>query len=61
MGDLGSMWPLAAPCWVPLGSRERAVGQWYYDEEMGPLCGMCGLVKAEFEVQRTTKRAVSTE
>ena len=28
-----------------------------YDEEMGPLLGMYGSVKAEFELQRTTKTA----
>ena len=54
------MWPLAAPCWVPLGSGENVVGQWCsldYDEEMGPLHGMCGSMEAELEVQRATKRA----
>ena len=57
------MWPLAAPCWLPLGSGENVVGQWCsldYDEEMGPLHGMCGSVEAELEVQRTIKRAELT-
>ena len=31
-----------------------------YDEEMGPLRGMYGSVEAEFEVQRTIKRAELT-
>ena len=31
-----------------------------YDEEMGPLHGMYGLVEAECEVQRTIKRAKLT-
>ena len=34
-----------------------AVVQLDYDEEMGPLRGMYGLMEAEFEVQRTIKRA----
>ena len=57
------MLPLKAPCWVPLGSGENVVGQWCsldYDEEMGPLHGMCGSVEAEVEVQRTIKRAELT-
>ena len=24
----GVMWPLTAPCWVPLGNGEHVVGQW---------------------------------
>ena len=31
-----------------------------YDEEMGPLYGMCGSLEAEYEVQRTIKRAELT-
>ena len=34
-----------------------AVVQLDYDEEMGPLRGMYGSMEAEFEVQRTIKRA----
>ena len=44
-------------------SAELVVGQWYkldYDEEMGPLHGMYGSMEAEFEVQRTIKRAELT-
>ena len=37
-----------------------AVVQLDYDEEMGPLLGMYGSVEAEFEVQRTIKRAELT-
>ena len=37
-----------------------AVVQLDYDEEMGPLHGMYGSVEAEFEVQRTIKRAELT-
>ena len=37
-----------------------AVVQLDYDEEMGPLHGMCGSMEAEFEVQRTIKRAELT-
>ena len=37
-----------------------AVEQLDYDEEMGPLHGMYGSVEAEFEVQRTIKRAELT-
>ena len=37
----GVMWPLTAPCWVPLGSGGACgVGQWCsldYDEEMGAV------------------------
>ena len=31
-----------------------------YDEEMGPLHGMCGSMEAELEVRRTVKRAELT-
>ena len=31
-----------------------------YDEEVGPLHGMCGSMEAELEVQRTIKRAELT-
>ena len=37
-----------------------AVVQLVYDENMGPLHGMCGSVEAEVEVQRTIKRAEVT-
>ena len=37
-----------------------AVVQLDCDEEMGPLHGMCGSMEAEFEVQRTIKRAELT-
>ena len=37
-----------------------AVVQLDYDEEMGPLHGMYGSMKAESEVQRTIKRAELT-
>ena len=37
-----------------------AVVQMDYDEEMGPLHGMYGLLEAEFEVQRVSKRAELT-
>ena len=37
-----------------------AVVQLDYDEEMGPLHGMYGLMEAEFEVQRTVERAELT-
>ena len=37
-----------------------AVVQLVYDEEMGPLYGMYGSVEAEYEVQRTIKRAEMT-
>ena len=30
------------------------------DEEMGPVHGMCGSMEAEYEVQRTIKRAELT-
>ena len=53
------------------GSLLGAAGKWReccwavwcsldYDEEMGPLHGMCGSVEAELEVQRTIKRAEMT-
>ena len=48
---------------MPLGSGKNVVGQWCslaYDEEVGPLHGMCGSVEAELEVQRTIKRAELT-
>ena len=35
-------------------------GAAYCDEEMGPLCGMYGSMEAEYEVQRTIKRAELT-
>ena len=37
-----------------------AVVQLDYDEELGPLHGMYGSMEAEFEVQRTIKRAELT-
>ena len=37
-----------------------AVVQLDYDEEMGPLHGMCGSMEAEYEVLRTIKRAELT-
>ena len=37
-----------------------AVVQLDYDEEMGPLHGMFGSIKAEYEVQRSIKRAELT-
>ena len=37
-----------------------AVVQLDYDEELGPLHGMYGSMEAEFEVQRTTRRAELT-
>ena len=42
------------------GACGWAVVQLEYDEEMGPLHGMYGSVEAEFEVQRTIKRAELT-
>ena len=42
------------------GACGWAVVQLDYDEEMGPLHRMYGLMEAEFEVQRTTKRAELT-
>ena len=39
---------------------EEEVVQLDYDEEMGPLHGMYGSMEAEFEVQRTVKRAELT-
>ena len=41
-------------------ARGWAVVQLDYDEEMGPLYGMYGSMKAEFDVQRTIKRAELT-
>ena len=38
-----------------------AVVQLDYDAEMGPLRGMYGSMEAEYEVQRTIKRAEETE
>ena len=55
--------PLTAPCWGMMASGEAcgwAVVQMDYDEEMGPLRGMYGSMEAEFEVQRTIKRAELT-
>ena len=49
--------------WVRLASGEHAVGavvQLDSDEEMGPLHGMYGSMEAEYEVQRTVKRAELT-
>ena len=43
-----------------MGACGWAVVQLDYDEEMGPLFGMYGSVEAEFEVQRTIKRAELT-
>ena len=54
------MWPLTAPCWVPLGNGRAcgwAVVQLDHDEEMGPLHGMYGSKEAVFEIQRTIRRA----
>ena len=48
---------VAAGKWSACG---WAVVQMDYDEEMGPLHGMYGLLKAEFEVQRVSKRAELT-
>ena len=42
------------------GACGRAVVQLDCDEEMVPLHGMCGSTEAEFEVQRTIKRAELT-
>ena len=42
------------------GACGWAVVQLDYDEEMGPLHGMCGSVGAEVEVQRTIKTAELT-
>ena len=43
--------------WGPCG---WTVVQLDYDEEMEPLYGMYGSMEAEFEVQRTIKRAELT-
>ena len=54
---------LTAPCCVTLASGEHvvwAVVQLDYDEEMEPLHGTYGLMEAEFEVQRTIKKAELT-
>ena len=40
--------------------RGWAVVQLDYDEQMGPLHGMYGSMEAEYEVQRTIKRAEVT-
>ena len=45
--------PLTDPCWGTLVQLD-------YDEEMGPLHGMCGSMEAEHEVQRTVKRTELT-
>ena len=42
------------------GACGRVVVQLDYDEEMGPLHGMYGSMEAEYEVQRTIKRAELT-
>ena len=42
------------------GACVWAVVQLDYDEEMGPLHGMCGSMGAELEVQRTVKRTELT-
>ena len=42
------------------GACGWAVVQLDYDEEMGPLHGMCGSMEAECELQRTIKRAELT-
>ena len=39
------------------GACGWVVVQLDYHEEMGPLCGMYGSMEAEYEVQRTIKRA----
>ena len=54
------MSPLTALCWETLANGEHVVGavvQLDYDEEMVPLHGMYGSMDAEYEVQRTIKRA----
>ena len=51
--------PRTTPCWVERASGEHVVGM-DYDEEMGPLHGMCGSMEAELKVQRTIKRAELT-
>ena len=43
-----------------MGACGWALVQLDYDEEMGPLHGMYGSMEAEFEVQRTIKRAELT-
>ena len=58
-----AMLPRTALCWEERASGGAcgwAVVQLDYDEEMGPLHRMYGLMEAEFEVQRTTKRAELT-
>ena len=42
------------------GASGWSVVQLDYDEELGPLHGMYGSMEAEFEVQRTIKRAELT-
>ena len=42
------------------GACGWAVVQLEYDEELGPLHGMYGSMEAEYEVQRTIKRAELT-
>ena len=42
------------------GAWGWTVVQLDYDEEMEPLYGMCGSMEAEYEVQRTIKRAEVT-
>ena len=51
--------PATAPCWAALESVACgwAVVQLDYDEDLGPLHGMCGSMEAELQVQRTIKRA----
>ena len=45
---LGAAGKCRACCWVAV--------QLDYDEEMGPLHGMCGSMEAEYQVQCTTNR-----
>ena len=55
--------PLTVPCGERLASGRAcgwAVVQRDFDEEMGPLYGIYGSAEAEFEVQRTIKRAELT-
>ena len=58
------MWPLMAPCLGKTGKWWSTCGwavvQLDSDEEMEPLLGMYSSVEAEFEVQRTTRRAELT-
>ena len=51
------------PCVATLVSGEHVVGQWcswIMMKRWGPLHGLCGSLEAEFEVQRTIKRAELT-